>query len=106
MKKPKFQVGDRVLVYGREMDVQGERGTVIDIGIQYGKQIRLYLKMDETGSAETTAHPKQCRKLVKRNPRREVLIHESCIRNMISPGGIYDSLGADKYVRFVEAKKK
>lgn len=71
-KRRPLAVGDRVRIYGHRFFCDGEVVTVMS-GEGVGPEIQV---ADAAGSCKGWAHPKQCRRLVKKQ-RREWWIVES-----------------------------
>jgi hypothetical protein len=115
MKKP-FQVGDRVAVYGLDGNCELVRIKTTITGLPANGQ--LYL--DEKDTVKTTvprydfsmAHPKQCRRLVKK-PRRRVWVNqytEGVYGSAYAEQGAAENAGRNsqgrELVEFVEVRRK
>lgn len=105
----KFNVGDRVNVYGR-VEVSGglyfhnpERGTVVHVV----SGTELDVALDATG-AQHAAHPKQCRKLKKKEKRR-IWLSPEAFYSCSSVMDVFCNISRvpnKTFVEFVEVKKK
>jgi hypothetical protein len=115
-KESKFKVGDRVAVYGYLRTpnrstvlgyMRGDYGTITRIN---NPEDEVLVRTDDE-KVECEAHPKQLRRLVKKE-RRRILLHVSSI-----PGRFFSFMGAtvygegekissDSYVEFVEVRRK
>lgn len=88
--KMKFEIGDRVCVYGRPGPDAGcwsGKVTSVDGGscqAHWGKGIKVLSDYD---SKEYVVHPKQCRKLKLRKNRQELWIEKSWLMYYISEKG-------------------
>lgn len=98
----KFKVGDRVAVYGPERDV----GTISEVNG------RGFVRMDPDDNNFDTNwfHPKQCRRLVKKERRRVWVVFAEHIsqRDMLiaDPLHIWEPGERQRAVEFIEVKKK
>lgn len=102
--KTKFELGDAVKVYATLNGVVAETRGVIE-----GKRIDGMLLVDFGSQYKglCAAHPKQCRKLVKK-PRRRVWIHLNDIgaRNRDWPIVVESDLSEGSRIEFIEVKNK
>lgn len=97
----KFKVGERVAVYdgfGRDIGIVEEiRDGILSIGSE--------------DSDRFVAHPKQCRRLVKK-PKRRVFLRESAGGNLTSGWTIDIDTASDfghpngKWIEFIEVRRK
>lgn len=112
MKKP-FQVGDRVAVYGPGMlggvasgDGKSQRrGAVIQVPNELNLYVHIVVRLD--GGGDVAVHPKQCRRLVKRERRRITLYADS--DGSAVWGKVVTAVGEFKpaeRVEFVEVRRK
>lgn len=90
-----MKVGDKIVIYNN-----GERFTALVAALPLGENQNIVV--DNGRSPAFYVHPKQCRRLVKKE-RRRVWIHPSCIGKV---GGIYDSPPSYDCLEFVEVKNK
>lgn len=98
----KFQAGDRVRVYENAESIL--TGTVADLG---GGKVRVLI---EPHGASWVFHPKQCRKLVKKERRRVwIACRDSGLSvfggKLVNPAGIFRS-PSPEFVEFVEVRRK
>lgn len=70
-----LEVGDRVRVYGREWDPRNLKPAIFKAVIQQIKDRDsvIVLRAEETGNTNYTVHPKQVRRLVKKQRREWVI---------------------------------
>ena len=107
----KFKVGDRVAIFGyhgsrlgsgnADFYARGTRATVV----QVCNDSEIIVK---SGRSEFEIHPKQCRRLVKKERRRMWLDFDGG-RNTIGNGVAYPAYHANYggyYTEFVEVKRK
>lgn len=105
MSESKFKVGDRVRVYGHSDCARESFGGVV-------KEIHgAWLKVYSDGGSLVAAHPKQCRKLVKKE-RRRVWVNRGYLAQLPNdPGGYICSVPPAKsietsYVEFIEVRRR
>lgn len=110
----KFQVGDRVSVYGPDSSGgfcwchDGDSGTVhaIHVGVVNSVEVKL-----DNFSELIWVHPKQCRRLKKKPARRRVWISPHNLKNVFAPGGngahvaLWGEKRFDDQIEFIEVRK-
>ncbi len=96
-KENKFKVGDRVAVYAHTLG--RAVGEVSDV-----QGLPPYWLNVQTSTCGVVAHPKQCRKLVKKE-RRRVWVKFNHVHGMSS---LYEARPEHEgdFVEFIEVKKK
>ena len=80
----KFKVGDRVAVYGYVSrygrSYRGARGEVV--GFDTNNFLLVTFDQDSIEKSSYSAHPKQCRRLVKKKPRRRVWLGPATVAEL------------------------
>lgn len=104
-EKRAFQVGDRVRVYGPYGQGSVDTGRVQEL---IGEGL-LKLKLDSDGYP--VVHPKQCRRLVKRERRRVWITERKLLELAIDPDGevsamISKAKKVQDDVEFVEVRRR
>jgi hypothetical protein len=112
-KESKFKVGDRVAVYGflrkpKSSEVyrycRGDRGTVLH-AYSYD-EVRVRLDSGE----ESEVHPKQLRRLVKKERRRvwisESGLNDGCGYIALNEAKFAEYEDKDSFVEYVEVRRK
>lgn len=110
MKRP-FQKGDRVRVYASVYEELLETVGTIERILENGMVYVEFDKVSEIGNASCWAHPRQCRRLVKKE-RRRVWIPEGALDRLYSgdarniSANISDRKIVDTDTQFVEVRRK
>ena len=108
----KFKVGDRVAVYGhRCLEWMRTAGTVLQVATDKHEGCTMLIKVPQRG--DVYAHPKQCRRLVKKERRRVYIpLNDLHARlNFKSAAELLSYLeietdGSPNYMEFVEVRRK
>lgn len=99
----KFKVGDRVAVY----NWKGRQTGKICVVEATGEEFCIGLDKLHEGHDSIQAHPKQCRRLVKKERRRVWVDFDQLIRLHCGVCfAAYDKNQANTLVEFVEVKRK
>lgn len=108
----KFQVGDRVRVYTSDISPDYMVFTAWVWGIQSNGLLDICKEhppgSERWGRSFRNAHPKQCRRLKKREPRRRVWIHKTELGyvrgNFV--GTKPEQTPINDWVEFIEVRRK